>query len=55
MMLIEADGMTNSEDPDQTAPFKEQSDQGLHYLSVLSVLILSFLRYTALYKECILF
>ena len=22
----------NSEDPDQTAPFKEQSDQGLHCL-----------------------
>ena len=22
--------MTKSEDPDQTAPFKEQSDQGLH-------------------------
>ena len=42
MMLIEADGMTNSEDPDQTAPFKEQSDQGLQYLSVLPVLILSF-------------
>ena len=30
MMLNEADRMTNSEDPDQTAPFKEQSDQGLH-------------------------
>ena len=29
MMLNEADRMTNSEDPDQTAPFKEQSDQGL--------------------------
>ena len=27
-MLNEADRMTNSEDPDQTAP--EQSDQGLH-------------------------
>ena len=57
MMLIEADRMTNSEDPDQTAPFKEQSDQGLHYLSVLSVLsvlILRFLRYTALYELCIL-
>ena len=40
MMLIEA--MTNSEDPDQTAPFKEQSDQDLHYLSVLSVLTLIF-------------
>ena len=42
MMLIEADGMTNSENPDQTAPFNEQSDQGLQYLSVLPVLILSF-------------
>ena len=31
MMLNEADRMTNSEDPDQTAPFKEQSDQGLHF------------------------
>ena len=30
MMLNEADRMTNSEDPDQTAPFKEQPDQGLH-------------------------
>ena len=30
MVLNEADRMTNSEDPDQTAPFKEQSDQGLH-------------------------
>ena len=26
------DGMTNSVDPDQTAPFKEQSDLGLHCL-----------------------
>ena len=30
MMLNEVDGMKNSEDPDQTAPLKEQSDQGLH-------------------------
>ena len=30
MVLNEADRMTNSEDPDPTAPFKEQSDQGLH-------------------------
>ena len=28
----DADGMANSIDPDQTAPRKEQSDLGLHYL-----------------------
>ena len=28
----DADGMANSEDPDQTAPFLEQSDLGLHDL-----------------------
>ena len=30
MMLNEVDRMKNSEDPDQTAPLKEHSDQGLH-------------------------
>ena len=30
MILNKADRMTNSEDPDQTAPLKEQSHQGLH-------------------------
>ena len=28
----DADGMRNSVDPDQTAPVKEQSDQGLYCL-----------------------
>ena len=43
--------MTNSEDPDQTAPQtapQGESDQSLHCFEVLSVLILRILRYTAL-------
>ena len=39
MLSKDADGMTNSVDPDQTAP-KEQSDLGLHCLLDLSVLVL---------------
>ena len=42
MVLNEADRMTNSEDPDQTAPFEEQSDQVFTVLPVLSVQILRF-------------
>ena len=30
---MQLNGYTNSEDPDQTAPMKEQSDQDLHCLS----------------------
>ena len=33
MLQKDADQIANSEDPDQTAPLYEQSDQGVHFLA----------------------
>ena len=52
MLSKDADGMANSVDPGQTAPFKEQSDLGLHCL--LTTLSVPLLSVSALFAEACL-